>query len=222
MSNVAHIYGHPVSAPSRTIAAYCELSGIQIQYHMVDLAKKEHLTEEYARINPFQTIPSCVYRGYNVWESCSIVPYLADALRVDNQWYPKDPRVRVRINSYLHLHGTGIRDPIAGYTGPKFIYPKFMGAPELSPEAEAPLREKFLEAIDTIKWMISETGFIARTQQATVADVFAYSEVSQSRLLGYNFAQHREVKEWYERIGQYPAVARAHEVLNQMIAKFAA
>ena len=218
MSNIVHVHGHMLSQPSRTVLAFCELSNIPHEFHVVDLTSGAHLTPEYTRINPFQSVPAIVHRDFNVWESGSIIPYLADAFQVNNQWYPRDPKIRVRINAYMHWHHNNTRDAISGYVGPKFVRPRFMGAPELTPAEEAPLRAKFLQFFDTIKWMISETGYVARTQQASIADVFVYCEIAQTKFLGFNLAEFREVKAWYDKIGAVPGVAKVHEVLNKTVA----
>jgi glutathione S-transferase len=220
MSNKAHIYGHLVSPPSRTIKAFCDLSNIPYEFHVIDLGKGDHLTEDFTKINPFQTIPACVVGDFNAWESCAIVPYLADAFRVNNSWYPKDPKVRVRVDSYLHYHGGNIKGPIAGYSGPKGMYPKLMGTPELTPEAEAPLREKFFNGLETLKWLISETGFVARTSHATVADIFAYSEIAQTGFLGFDLRPHREIYDWFNRIGAHQPIVAAHEMMNQIVRQY--
>jgi glutathione S-transferase len=207
-----------LSQPSRTILAYCELSNIPHEFHLVDLTKGAHLTPEYARINPFQSIPAIVHNNFNVWESGSIISYLADAFRVDNQWYPKDPKVRVRVDSYMHWHHKNTREAISGYVGPKFVRPRFMGAPELTPAEEAPLRSKFLEFFETLKWLISETGYVARTRQASIADVFVYCEIAQTRFIRFSLSPYPEVQSWYDRIGAIPAVVKVHEVLNKTVA----
>ena len=217
-----HLHAHPVSQPTRSLMAFFKLSGVAYEFHFVDLIKREHLTEEFAKINPFQSVPAIVHGDYNLWESAAIVTYVADAFNVDNNWYPKDIKIRGRINAYLHWHHQNIRAPIAGFLGAKFFAPKFFGASELTPEAEAPLRAKLEECLGNIKWCLAETGNIARTDEPSIADIFAYSELAQAEIINLDLTPHPEVKAWHDRIGANEVVIEVHQTLRQMIANFTA
>lgn len=213
MAESLHVYSNPISQPSRSVIIFCKHSGIPHECHFVDLMKGENLTEDYIKINPYQSVPAIVHGTYNLWESAAIVPYIADAFDVDNQWYPKDIKIRGRINAYLHWHHQGCREIIAGYIFAKLFAPKFMGAPELTPEAEAALRTKVEGFFETFKWILSETGFAARTTTLTIADIFAYSEIAELKLLAYDLSPYPEVKAWFDRISECAVVTEAHEAL---------
>ena len=200
MSESLTIHGHQFSQPSRSFEIFARACSIPYEFHFIDLMKNEHLTDEYKLINPDQSVPAITHGDYSLWESAAIVAYLADAFNIDNQWYPKDIKIRGRINAYLHWHYLSCRVPLAGYIIAKLFAPKYFGAPELTPETEAPVRAKFDEFFSTFKWILSETGYAARTQEATVADIFAYNEISSTILIGYDFAGQPEVKAWYDKI----------------------
>ena len=218
MSEPLTIHAHPFSQPSRAVVVFAKASGIVHDYHMVDLTKGEHLTEEYGRINPYQSVPAITHGSYSLWESGAIITYLADAFNVDNQWYPKDLKIRGRINAYLHWHHQGCREAVAGYLLAKVIGPKLFGAPELTPEAEVPLRAKFEEFFTNFKWILSDTGYAARTQEATVADIFAYSEIAATILIGFDLSLHPEVKAWYDKVGACEMITEAHAPFRGYIA----
>ncbi|OMJ65889.1 hypothetical protein SteCoe_37466 [Stentor coeruleus] len=215
------IYGNILSQPVRSVVEFCKLSNIQYTHKDLHPMKGEHLTEEYSKINPFQEIPAIVHDGYNVWESAAIVPYLADSYNVDNQWYPKDIKIRARINAYLHWHHQGVRAVITNYIRQKIAGPKFFGAPELTPETEAPLRAKLNEWFETFTWMLSETHYAARTQTATVADLFAFNEIECIYLLQVDISAYPAIKTWYDEIAAIPAVheatAAAQEIIKAMM-----
>ena len=216
-----HVHAHPVSPPARSVLGFLKLSGVPFEFHLVDLPAREHLTEEFAKINPFQAVPAIVHGDYNLWESAAIIAYVADAFKVDNNWYPKDLKIRGKINAYLHWHHQNIVGPISGLLLPKVIAPKFLGAPELSPEAEVPLRAKFEECLDNIKWCLAETGNIARTAEPSIADVAAYCMLAQAEFTTLDLTAHPEVKAWYGRIGANEVVTEIHQTLRQVIAGFA-
>jgi glutathione S-transferase len=174
------IYGMLPSSPVRSVVTFCRLSEIPFAHKIILIGSNEIRSEEYAQINPMQTIPAIVHNGFNLWESAAIVPYLADAFQIDNQWYPKDIKIRGKINAYLHWHHQAVRAPITGFLVAKFIAPRFYGTPELTEEAEAPYKAALEESLRTFEWQLKETRYAARTETATIADVFAYDELFMS------------------------------------------
>ena len=213
MSETVRVYGVMLSGPVRYVVAFCRLSGIPFELVKVDLVGKEHLTEDYAKINPFQAVPAITHGDYSLWESGAIVTYLAETFGTDNQWYPKDLKIRARINAYLHWHQDGVRKFITNYMRPKYIFPKFFGAAELSPEVDAKLRTEFEEVFEVLKWLIADTGFVARTQEASIADVFACCDLTQSKFINFSFEPFPEVKAWYDKIMSEQIIAEVNQAV---------
>ena len=198
------LHGHIVSQPSRSVQFFLKASNVQFEYKHVDILGGSNLTEEYTRINPFQSVPAIVHNGFSVWESAAIIPYIADAYGVDNQWYPKDAKVRGRINAYLHWHHQNIRAPLSAYLGVKYYGPILKGAPEPTEEQERPHKEALKVWFENLEWLIAETGYVARTQTATIADVFAYNELSLGLFLPFNLDAYPKVRAWFDGIGNDP------------------
>ena len=217
MTEPVHLYGMMLSGPVRCVVSFCRLSNIPVEFHNLDLTKKEHLSEDFSKINPFQAVPAITHGDYSLWESGAIVTYLAETFDTDSKWYPKDLKIRARINAYLHWHHDGVRSYIAKYMRPKYIFPKLFGAPELSPEVDAKLRTEFEVVFEVLKWLIADTGYVARTQEVTMADVFACCELTQSKFINFSFEPYPEVKAWYDQIMSEPIIAE----INQVVLDFA-
>jgi glutathione S-transferase len=198
--------------------AFLRYSNIDFQFQLIDFTKGEHLTPEYTLLNPYQTMPAIKHGDYTLWESAAIIAYLAEAFNLNNSWYPQDPKVRGRVNAYLHWHHQGTRDPCMNYLVPKVIGPKLHGAPELTEEKEEPLRSRFNQFLADVKWLIADTGFAARTAQATIADVFLYNELSLVTGL-FSWDQHPEVKNWYDQIGAIPQVKELTDQALEIVSK---
>ena len=213
------VYGSIISQPVGSVIAFCRLSEIPFVHRDVNLFSGEMMTEEYAKINPFQAMPAIVHDGYNLWESAAIVSYLADAFNVDNQWYPKDIKIRGRINAYLHWHHQGTRQPITSYLVAKLSGPKFLGWPALTEETEAPYKAKANEFLENLKFILSETRYVARTQTATIADIFAFSEVASGLHIPININEHQIIKEWFDEIAALPVIVEIHEAVIEVLKK---
>jgi glutathione S-transferase len=206
------IYFTLFSQPSRTVLTFCKLSSISFTPHAINYPANEFLSEEFTQISPHQLFPALKHNTFTLWESAALVPYLADAFDVDNQWYPKDIKVRGRINAYLHWHHTATRKPLSGFLYARVFAPMEKGTAWTQREEEEH-RASVDEWFETIKWQLKETGYVARTQKATVADVFAYNElVNVARFVEMD--THPEVKGWFEKIG---GISEVREITDQFM-----
>lgn len=199
------VYGFIPSQPCRSVLAFLKLSNIDYTFIKVVSLLGDAKTEDFTKINPFQAVPAILHGDYNLWESGAIITYLAEVFNVDNSWYPKDFKIRGRINAFIHWHHQGVREPCMSYLVGKFTGPKFLGLPVLTEEQEVPIRERFNQFLGDLKWLLNDTGFVARTQGPTIADIFVFNELTVVLNL-FSFEQHPEVKIWFDQIGAVPQV----------------
>ena len=73
------------------------INGPQLIY----FSQLEHKTEDFAKINPFQTVPVIEHNGHNIIESVAILRYLTSTHKVDDHWYPNEPLAQARVDEYL-------------------------------------------------------------------------------------------------------------------------
>ncbi len=66
----------------------CRATNIEVQLEVVNVAKREHLTPEYRKVNPLGKIPCYAEPGFSLGESAAILRYLAAANSVPDHWYP--------------------------------------------------------------------------------------------------------------------------------------
>ncbi|KAK9892290.1 hypothetical protein WA026_019096 [Henosepilachna vigintioctopunctata] len=97
------LYHYPPSAPSRAAVLVSKLLGIDIDIHILDLKKKQHLKPDFLNINPQHTVPTLVDGDFVLWDSHAIAMYLADTYSKDETFYPKEPKYRARINQRLNF-----------------------------------------------------------------------------------------------------------------------
>ncbi len=57
-----------------------------------------HFKPEYKDINPHSGVPALVHGRFKLSEAVAILQYLADAKATDDQWYPKDPQKRAKVD----------------------------------------------------------------------------------------------------------------------------
>lgn len=213
------LYGYIISQPVRSVLEYLLLSNIDHEMILLNPMQGDLTSPDFIAINPYESVPVIVHNNYSVWESAAIVPYLADSYNIDNQFYPKDPKIRARINSYLHWHHQNIRDPCNDYLDGKIAGPKRYNKEELSEEQERVLKKRFDDMLEDIKWNLKPTGFIARTDFLTIADIFAFNELSLVVRRLFRLEDHEEIKAWYDNVRKISIVGELTDQANEVYSK---
>lgn len=219
MESSVLIYAELLSQPCRSVVAFCEYSNIPYELKVINLLAGEHETEEFIKMNPFKEIPTMAHGDFYLNESAAIVMYLADAFNVDNEWYPKDIKLRARVNAYLHGHHKFTREPCRDYFFYCLVAPKYFAYPEPSESEKVRLKDNYEKYFSSLDWALEETGYIARTPHMTIADVFAYSEITQTEVFNIDWEAHPRAKKWFETVGLNPVVQQVHAPIRAAIAR---
>ncbi|XP_040930848.1 glutathione S-transferase T1 isoform X4 [Gossypium hirsutum] len=86
------VYADRMSQPSRAGIIFCKVNGIDYTELKVDISKREHLTPEFAEINPMKQLPAIVDGKFKLFER-----------------YPADLFKRSKIHSVLYWHHSNLR-----------------------------------------------------------------------------------------------------------------
>nr|XP_003704435.1 PREDICTED: glutathione S-transferase 1 [Megachile rotundata]XP_012143182.1 PREDICTED: glutathione S-transferase 1 [Megachile rotundata]XP_012143183.1 PREDICTED: glutathione S-transferase 1 [Megachile rotundata] len=89
-----------------SVACRQALKALNIDYELieVDFLKGDHMTEEYAKMNPQKEIPVLVDGDLAIGESTAIIQYLCDKYDTTGKFYPKDPKARAIVNHRLSFN----------------------------------------------------------------------------------------------------------------------
>ncbi|XP_029709233.1 glutathione S-transferase 1 [Aedes albopictus] len=97
--------------------------GLDVDVKYVDLSKKEQLSEEFLKLNPFHTVPTLVDNGVPVYDSHAILIYLVSKYGEDaKDLYPEDPVVRARVIAWLHFDSGVLFPRLRGALEPVFYF----------------------------------------------------------------------------------------------------
>lgn len=102
------LYGHPVSAPCRSVLGVLYASNIPFELSFVDFFAGEHKQAPYLRVNPAGLIPTLDDDGLVLGEHAAINVYLAEKYGLTGL-YPTDAAGRARVNYWLHWIHTNAR-----------------------------------------------------------------------------------------------------------------
>jgi glutathione S-transferase len=103
-----------ISQPSRAVAIFCTLTGISHEVVETRINRLEHQKNDYGVINPVKKVPAIMDGEFPLFESHSILRYLARSRDVPDHYYPKDPKEAARVDRYLDWHHSNLRAGAAG------------------------------------------------------------------------------------------------------------
>ncbi|XP_051151538.1 glutathione S-transferase T1-like [Andrographis paniculata] len=197
------LYVDRISQPSRALVIFCKVNGIEFEEVKIDLTKKQHHSPEYAEINPMKQVPAIVHDDLKLFESHTILGYLASAFPVADHWYPSDIRKRAKVQLVLDWHHSNLRRGSVSYIFNTLIA-LAVGAP-INLSAAAKGEKLMLASFTTIEsfWLEEDKPFLHGSAQPSIADLSLVCEIMQlefaeeserERLLG----PHKRILKWIE------------------------
>jgi len=212
------VYVDLLSQPCRAVSWFCNANSIPHTLNFIRLNKGEHRTPEYLKIHPFGKVPAIVANGYTLYESHSILRYLAEKYQVADHWYPRDFNKRLEIEKYLDWHHLGLRQPAARMVV-LHVFAKALKKEVTEKELiEAEVDLKASLSLIESHWLKSK--FIANNDNPSIADLSAVCELTQLRLIDVNYISYGtypNIKEYIERMSKVAGFEGAHEALNKVV-----
>eukprot|EP01104_Vermistella_antarctica_P005875 TRINITY_DN165_c1_g1_i1.p1 TRINITY_DN165_c1_g1~~TRINITY_DN165_c1_g1_i1.p1 ORF type:complete len:411 (+),score=92.18 TRINITY_DN165_c1_g1_i1:95-1234(+) len=227
------LYVDLASQPSRAVLWFCIATAIPHNVNIIKLGAREQRKDSYKEINPFQKVPAMVTgSGFKVFESHAILKYLAHKHRVPEHWYPRNLRKRTLVDRYLDWHHLNTRKGAAGLVWNKRVA-RMLGVPVLVGAVEQ--SEKDCAAMLTLLndvWLGEGKPFLVDLNESapkgtardvgrpSIADLLAYCELSQLRLLDYDFSPYANVVKWQKRVrASVPGHDDVHSAIDTMCSR---
>ncbi|XP_023297999.2 glutathione S-transferase 1 [Lucilia cuprina] len=185
------------SPPARTCMITAKLIGLDLDLKFVDFSQKQHLSEEFLKLNPQHQIPVFVDTDGEVYiDSHAIICFMVSKYAKDDKLYPKDLSKRARVDHRLHYENgvlfQVIKDMVARniYGGEGDFNPKTI---EMCQNAYS-----FLEAF-------LKQGQYVVGNEMTVADVSINTTlITLHKLLPVDAGKYPLITAWMERMKSLP------------------
>jgi len=94
------------SPPSRGVLLLLRKLKLEFDLKILELGAKEHLTEEFLKLNPLHQVPVLVDGDFVITESRAIMGYIVGKYDQNSSLYPSDPTKRARIDERLYYDAT--------------------------------------------------------------------------------------------------------------------
>ncbi|CAB3235417.1 unnamed protein product [Arctia plantaginis] len=167
------------------------LAALDIPFELVDVNfySGEHMTEEYAKLNPQKEIPVLVDDEFCLSESVAIMQYVCDRYKPDSQLYPKEPKARALINHRLMFNLTTYYDSIVAYA----IAPIFFDY-ERTPGG---LKRVYM-AMEIFETYLNRLGTTyAAADHLTIADFPLINSTMILEAIDVDFSKYPKITKWY-------------------------
>ena len=198
MSSQLILYIDWASQPSRAIVAFCRLNKIPHQVVETRIAKGDHKSPEFLKINPNGQVPAIKDGDFCLSESHAILRYLAESRGLTENWYPKDLKKRAIVDQYLDWHHTMLRQGAAGFVFRKTFGPKLTG--KTYTEEELNFHETYLKrSLNLMERWLSQSQYLCGNEK-TIADISASHELDQTKFLAYDLTKWPKVKQWLHKM----------------------
>ncbi|XP_073835777.1 uncharacterized protein [Musca autumnalis] len=194
------LYASTNDPPSLAVRMCLKALDIPYELHNVDYFGGEHLSDEYAKINPQKEIPLLDDDGFHLPESSAIMQYLCEKYAAESSstfLYPQEIKERALVLHRLCFNMTNYYSSIAAYcTAPIYFDYQRNEMGQKKVENALQVFETFLKS--------SGTRYAAGTK-LSIADFALVSATLCLEGIGYDFSKYELVAKWYQRFKQeYP------------------
>lgn len=183
------LYAVSDGPPSLAVRMTLKALNLQHEHIAVDYMNGDHMTEDYAKMNPQKEIPVLEDDGFYLSESNAIIQYLCDKYASDNIIYPKDATKRAVVNHRLCFNSAYLYPPISAY----------VMAPIFFDYERTPAGLKKLHiALDVFDTYLSRHGTLfAAANHMTIADFPLITSIMCLEAIDFKFDQYSSIQKWY-------------------------
>lgn len=184
------------SPPARACMITAKLIGLDVDLKFVDFAKKEHLSEEFIKLNPQHQIPVLIDENEPYWDSHAIMAYMVSKYAKDDSLYPKDLSKRARVDQRMHYEN-GVLFQVIKDLVSRIIY-----------GGETSYNEKTVQnchaAYEFLEKFLDNQNYVVGSE-LTIADVSIHTTlITLHRIFAVDKEKYPNIVAWMERLKSLP------------------
>ncbi len=206
------LYGLPLSFPVNRVRI-C-LNAMQLDYEFIEISplSGETQSEEYLALNPSGKIPAIEVDGFGLFESNTIMRYLAR--KYDSPFYPNDIEGQAHVDKWLDFVGNHLGAGIAKALFNKVFASMFeMDVDEQSMKDGYAFIERFLGVIDG---QLSKNSYLAGNNMS-IADFCLLATADPVDVLGVDMTQYPAVSVWRQKMMAKSFYTDMHRSFNDVL-----
>ena len=187
----------------RKVSILLEELGLDYNVHTIDIGNGDQFAPDFLAVSPNNKVPaiSDSKTGVNLFESGAILLYLAEQ---HNRFLPQDPKDRAEVFQWLMWQMGGL-GPMAGQA-----HHYLKNNPGKSAYAEDRFRTEVGRLYGVLNKHMEQREFIG--SEYSIADMAIWPWVARHEWHQINLADYPNVRAWYQRLAQRPAVQKGYDV----------
>ena len=191
----------------RKVSILLEEMGLPYEAHAIDIGKDDQFAPGFLKISPNNKIPAIVERdtGFSLMESGAIMLYLAEK---HAQFLPSDPQGKARVTEWLMWQMGGL-GPMLGQAHHFLQF-----NPGEAPYAEERYGKEAQRLYGVLDKRLQGRDFIC--DDYTIADMAAWPWISRFKWQQVDLNDFPNVRDWYVRIAERPAVQKGYQVPKEV------
>jgi glutathione S-transferase len=172
------IYGMPRSSAGRCFLLLEEL-GLPYEVMPLDMAKKEHKSEKFLKLNPNGKIPCLIDDGFVIWESLAINFYLADKYKP--QLLGKTPQERGLVQQWSTWALAELQPPLVDMLIQLLFVPeerRNMKVVEEATQSILPLLQLLDQSLEGKSYLVGNNLTLAEFNVGSIVNIAAGLKIS--------------------------------------------
>jgi len=191
------IYGIDASFFSNKVKLSANAMGVEYEFQTISPLSGETKTPEYLQIHPAGKVPAMTDGDLNIFESSTIIKYLAD--KNNSELYPKDLKQRYLTDEWIDFATIHVSNAISKVLFNR-VFAGMMDAPvdEQSLQDGLKFYERFLPIVDE---QLGKNKYLAG-DALSLADTTLLAILDPSEVAGLDITPYANVVKWRNALKQ--------------------
>ncbi|KAL1424460.1 hypothetical protein MTO96_020244 [Rhipicephalus appendiculatus] len=185
------LYSAPASPPCNFVRSLAKHIDVVLCVKEIDFTKREQLSDDYLKLNPFHKVPTLDDGGFVIYESIAIAYYLLRKYAPETDLYPKCLKRRSHVDQVLATVSSTIEPRHMSFLRESFCA-------NVKPTAES-LAAFEDDVLNGLQLLIAEGPFSVG-DTLTIADLSIVANLSVALIFAADSAKFPKLVEYYERV----------------------
>jgi glutathione S-transferase len=177
------------SAPCRLVRLVALLCNYNIEIVEIDMAKGEHKTEEYIKLNPRHCVPCLVDYDLVMTESRAIAQRIL--ILTESDFIPDNINDRSKVDEMVQ-YDLGITYKRIG----EFVYPQIFAGATADPDKKQMVKS----SLTYLNNILSKTDNLAGANGFTLADLTTRVSLTMLEFTDIDFVEYPHLSAWMKRV----------------------
>jgi glutathione S-transferase len=192
----------PPSPRAIKVVALKNSLGLECEIRVINFATGDHMTPEFATLNPNKLMPVLEDDGFVLWESNAILQYLA-AKKPERGLWPSDARRQAEVLRWMSWEGAHWAPSACGVLITENLLKRIFAGGDPNPDEVARGENEFHRFGGVLDGCLKGRKWLTGND-LTIADYSVGAWMTVSQLAQYPLAKYTEINRWYSALSSQP------------------